>query len=775
MKNCQQLSGCLSLVPAVRGQGGSVLIFLIVLMVIFAILGVGMLSMFGSSLLSAFSPNSARRANYLAESGLRYTVSEVRPATTQEATLTSIDDGSVAGKWFTVTPGVARFQVRVYPYWSKPDVATATTFINNAPVANSGFPPDLPGMPGTGYAIPGTGASGVACLKVGTNYRIGINSVVITADRKNVTYNLISNVKCGSFGSPPSPTSNVTVQTGDYANLAFPTTTASQTVTKGSVATPLILNINAVTAIPEKNGEFYTDGGVCASTCRYQTARVVGTNVQLEGINWSAADPTVTFPASTYLTFLQAARLDATGEHQQTQRNRTDYLTIPLPGGGVGSEPGTSTAGPPTNQDPPALTDAGSGFTSDLSALNLALSGDRVVSQGYIATGGTHAYWAAFGHLGEAGYSFPDPEQTTCDIGYHAAPISTTISDNLRSMWMQYRHLNYDVQIKMGWDLNLNYANQGVTFRWHENPTCAAAVAAVGGCPSTDPYCCYEGYGLSFMRFNGKTTCSGDMIPNTIKPGAGNAEGGKLLLVLWQQKINAANVAAKDWLAYAQLGDPTNYQNPATERSPADPDQKVTGNQGWPDGRLNDNASIVLRVEDATKTTGGVTTRYNYIKLFYGDASPNTFANDSRTLDAVATNKERARYYPKWRETDQPGGTEPLINPKWPSNQFGLNGATTKAYWYNNLTTYDYYTLASIAPTAPYNTVTLVYNSSPRTGFATWAPLTDGCTIRTTDFTLDAYPEGRKEIGLFAMGDLNAGAGTTVAFDDFYIQVLGGY
>jgi len=738
MKNYQPLSGHTSAVPAGRGQEGSILVFLIVLMVIFTILGVGMLSMFGSSLLSAFSPNSARRANYLAESGVRYTVSEVRHAAAPETVLTNnIDDGSVAGKWFTVSPGVARYQVRAYPYWSK--IAAGATIPAggnlNATVSNSGFPPD--------YAIPGVGA-GMAFLKVGTNNRTRINSVAIAADRKTVTYNLAS---------------AVTVQNGNFVNLAFPTTNASQTITKGSVATPLLLNnnINAVTAIPQKNGEFIDD--TTGMLYRYQTARLVGSTVRLEGINWSAASATVAFPANSYLVFSQAARLDATGEHQQIQRVRTDYLTL---------YSSTSQLPPPANVPPADLgmTDAGSGFTSDLSALDLTMSGDRVVVQGYIATGGTHAYWAAFGHLGETGYRFPDPEATTCTIGYHAAPISTAISDKLRNIWMQYHQLNYDVQIKMGWDLNLEYANQGVTFRWHENPTCAAAVT----CPSENPYCCYEGYGLSFMRFNGKTTCSGDMIPNTAKPGTGNAQGGKLVLVLWQQKINAANVAAKDWIAYAQLGDPTSYQNPASQRSPADPDQKVTGNQGWPDGRLNDNASIVLRVQD--KFVNNV--RYNDIKLFYGDASPNTFANDSRTRDSVATNKQRARYYPQWRETGQPGGTEPVINPKWPSNQFGLNGASI-AYWYNNLTTYDYFTLASIAPTTSYTPpVMLVYNSSPRTGFSTWTPLTDGCTIRTTDFILDSFSSGRKEVGLFAMGNLNAGAGTTVAFDDFYIQVLGG-
>ncbi len=159
-----------------------------------------------------------------------------------------------------------------------------------------------------------------------------------------------------------------------------------------------------------------------------------------------------------------------------------------------------------------------------------------------------------------------------------------------------------------------------------------------------------------------------------------------------------------------------------------------------------------MRVEDKFVTTGGVTTRCNDIKVFYGDASEYTFENDSRTKDSVATNKQRARYYPKWLETGE-GGTLTPINPQWPTNQFGLSGNSI-AYWYNNLTTSDYFSLTSSAPTAPHNTVTWVKNTSPRSGFSTVNLLNDNATIRTTDFVLDSFASGRKEIGLVGMGDI---------------------
>ncbi len=72
--------------------------------------------------------------------------------------------------------------------------------------------------------------------------------------------------------------------------------------------------------------------------------------------------------------------------------------------------------------------------------------------------------------------------------------------------------------------------------------------------------------------------------------------------------------------------------------------------------------------------------------------------------------------------------------------------------------------------------MTWVKNNSPRTGaeFSTVNLLADNYTIRTTDFVLDYFPSGRKELGLIRMGDIS-NPNLTVAFDDFYIQILGGH
>ena len=80
MQQTHRIFGHSSALKMGKRRKGSILVFLIVLMVIFTILGVGMISMFGTSVMSVFASNNARRAGYLAESGLRYTISEARNA-----------------------------------------------------------------------------------------------------------------------------------------------------------------------------------------------------------------------------------------------------------------------------------------------------------------------------------------------------------------------------------------------------------------------------------------------------------------------------------------------------------------------------------------------------------------------------------------------------------------------------------------------------------------------------------------------------------------------
>jgi Tfp pilus assembly protein PilX len=56
------------------GSTGNVLIYVVVLMLIFGVLGVVMVSLFTSTTASTVTRNDSRRARYMAESGMRYLI-----------------------------------------------------------------------------------------------------------------------------------------------------------------------------------------------------------------------------------------------------------------------------------------------------------------------------------------------------------------------------------------------------------------------------------------------------------------------------------------------------------------------------------------------------------------------------------------------------------------------------------------------------------------------------------------------------------------------------
>ena len=60
---------------AVRNERGNVLVALVVILLLFAALGTGMVSLIGTSSTSQVTGNTAVRAYYIAESGFRYAAS----------------------------------------------------------------------------------------------------------------------------------------------------------------------------------------------------------------------------------------------------------------------------------------------------------------------------------------------------------------------------------------------------------------------------------------------------------------------------------------------------------------------------------------------------------------------------------------------------------------------------------------------------------------------------------------------------------------------------
>ena len=104
---------------------GSVLVYLIVLLLIFGVLGVTMVSLFTTATSSSATPNDARRAVYAFESGMRYALSELRNTGFAEETISQLNDTDA----YTLDTGQA-FKVNVFGPWfdslSKQDVTEGT-------------------------------------------------------------------------------------------------------------------------------------------------------------------------------------------------------------------------------------------------------------------------------------------------------------------------------------------------------------------------------------------------------------------------------------------------------------------------------------------------------------------------------------------------------------------------------------------------------------------------------------------------------------------------
>jgi outer membrane protein assembly factor BamB len=110
---------------------GNVLIYVVVLMLIFGVLGVVMVSLFTSATASTVTRNDSRRARYLSESGVRYAASEMRKADFEE----DIIINPLNTLTYTLT-GTGSFDLNIFSPWfdsaanvdSPPDISLSIPF-----------------------------------------------------------------------------------------------------------------------------------------------------------------------------------------------------------------------------------------------------------------------------------------------------------------------------------------------------------------------------------------------------------------------------------------------------------------------------------------------------------------------------------------------------------------------------------------------------------------------------------------------------------------------
>ncbi len=257
--------------PADPDQSGSVLIYIVVVMLIFGFLGAGMVSLFTSStMMSSGIPNHARDAEYLAEAGMRYAISELRNngytkgtiSTLNSTTYTLDDAGSftlnVLGKWFTI------------------DQATHPAGYNNTisgtislDVPQGTFPSDQ--ISASDFDIPG---SNIHLVNL-ESYRDSIiytgDPTLYTAPVTGVTYSSINIDLSDSFQAYQDEPVCIAV-----------TSATSQTPAAGG---NLNLPDEAASFFPEKYGSFYVTNTVDEKKLYYYEEMQTQPSVKLTGLS----------------------------------------------------------------------------------------------------------------------------------------------------------------------------------------------------------------------------------------------------------------------------------------------------------------------------------------------------------------------------------------------------------------------------------------------------------------------------------------------------------
>ena len=236
---------------------------------------------------------------------------------------------------------------------------------------------------------------------------------------------------------------------------------------------------------------------------------------------------------------------------------------------------------------------------------------------------------------------------------------------------------------------------------------------------------------------------SGSGCPSASKTCIDNGDGEEyesLLLVLWQQNVDAAGNETRRWLAYKNI----TY------------DYCVKGKQSLSvDGRIvNDGGGLSLQVDEAMDTKDGSSVKVNTIKVFYSDTSAN-YTSRTPNLNRYDYNLYRNRY--RLLDGDDP-------QPTWPPKQL--------KYWSLDL---DKFTMLEkpIYDSTVSNPTLYQWDAiNPDVTDMTFFKLEDSGTIKVSDFTTPTSGSYRtNEVGLHAFGDLKTSPYQPAAFVDFSFRV----
>jgi len=210
-------------------QRGSVLIGLIGTMVVMAVLGAAMLSIFSASYMNQAFADQGRKTYFLAESGFRYAASQFLNAGTEAAKETALIN--LNNKTCNLSGNGGSFTIRIYPYWSKTSSVSGTTLSTTIAGTNpSSTTPAKRNLSAGGY------------LRIASNYYSFANDSGSTGT--TVVYTGLSPAMASVPATPV-----------DVLPVALPAST--QTVTNGG---NLTLSATGAGAFPLFNGNFKMNG-----------------------------------------------------------------------------------------------------------------------------------------------------------------------------------------------------------------------------------------------------------------------------------------------------------------------------------------------------------------------------------------------------------------------------------------------------------------------------------------------------------------------------------
>ncbi len=105
-----------SLKARLLSSQGNILVYIVLTMVIFGVLGVTMVSLFSTSISSTATQNDTRRATYLSEAGTRYAMSEMLSGDFSKAVIDDLNDNTE----YTLS-STEKFKINIFSPWFEPD------------------------------------------------------------------------------------------------------------------------------------------------------------------------------------------------------------------------------------------------------------------------------------------------------------------------------------------------------------------------------------------------------------------------------------------------------------------------------------------------------------------------------------------------------------------------------------------------------------------------------------------------------------------------------